>query len=77
MVLVVLSSGTLSSNGSANLTSTYIGYGSGSNTLTGDANLTYTSASSAVVLDSGYLSFTGHKDYGSAVNGSIFKPRIS
>ena len=68
-----LSSGTLSSNGSANLTSTYIGYGSGSNTLTGDANLTYTAASSAVVLDSGYLSFTGHKDVGSSVTGSIFK----
>ena len=68
-----LSSGTLSSNGSANLTSTYIGYGSGSNTLTGDANLTYTAASSAVVLDSGYLSFTGHKDFGSSVTGSIFK----
>lgn len=71
-----LSSGTLSSNGSANLTSTYIGYGSGSNTLTGDANLTYTAASSAVVLDSGYLSFTGHKDFGSSVTGSIFKSSL-
>ncbi len=71
-----LSSGTLSSNGSANLTSTYIGYGSGSNTLTGDANLTYTPASSAVVLDSGYLSFTGNKDFGSSVTGSIFKSSL-
>jgi len=58
------------------LTSTYIGYGSGSNTLTGDANLTYTPASSAVVLDSGYLSFTGNKDFGSSVTGSIFKSSL-
>lgn len=55
------------------LTSTYIGYGSAGNALTGDANLTYTAASSAVVLDSGYLSFTGNKDFGSSVTGSIFK----
>lgn len=55
------------------LTATYIGYGSAGNALTGDANLTYTAASSAVVIDSGYLSFTGHKAYGSTVAGSIFK----
>jgi len=71
-----LSSGALSSTGSASLTATYLGYGSGSNTLTGDANLTYTAASSAVALDSGYLSFTGHKAYGSAVNGSIFRSSL-
>lgn len=71
-----LSGGALSSTGSANLTATYLGYGSGSNTLTGDANLTYTAASSAVALDSGYLSFTGHKNYGSAVNGSIFRSSL-
>jgi len=67
-----LSSGALSASG-VSLTSTYIGYGSAGNAVTGDANLTYTAASSAVALDSGYLSFTGHKAYGSAVNGSIFR----
>ena len=71
-----LSSGALSSTGSANLTSTYLGYGSAGNAVTGDANLTYTAASSAVALDSGYLSFTGHKNYGSAVNGSIFRSSL-
>ncbi|MBK7377259.1 MAG: hypothetical protein IPJ02_17440 [Chitinophagaceae bacterium] len=70
-----LSSGALSATGGS-LTATYLGYGSGSNTLTGDANLTYTAASSAVALDSGYLSFTGHKNYGSAVNGSIFRSSL-
>jgi len=61
---------------STSLTSTYIGYGSAGNAVTGDANLTYTAASSAVALDSGYLSFTGHKAYGSAVNGSIFRSSL-
>lgn len=67
-----LSGGALTST-AGSLTSTYIGYGSAGNALTGDANLTYTAASSAVVIDSGYLSFTGHKAYGSTVAGSIFK----
>ena len=70
-----LSSGALSATGTS-LTSTYIGYGSAGNAVTGDANLTYTAASSAVALDSGYLSFTGHKNYGSAVNGSIFRSSL-
>jgi len=70
-----LSSGALSASG-VSLTSTYIGYGSAGNAVTGDANLTYTAASSAVALDSGYLSFTGHKNYGSAVNGSIFRSSL-
>ena len=70
-----LSSGDLSATGTS-LTSTYIGYGSAGNAVTGDANLTYTAASSAVALDSGYLSFTGHKNYGSAVNGSIFRSSL-
>lgn len=70
-----LSSGALSATGTS-LTSTYIGYGSAGNAVTGDANLTYTAASSAVALDSGYLSFTGHKSFGSSVTGSIFRSSI-
>lgn len=69
-----MSSGVLTA--SSNLTATYLGYGNGSNTLTGDANLTYTAASSAVALDSGYLSFTGSASYGSTVAGSIFRSSL-
>lgn len=61
---------------STSLTSTYIGYGSAGNAVTGDANLTRTAASGAVALDSGYLSFTGSASYGSTVAGSIFRSSL-
>ena len=70
-----LSSGALSATGTS-LTSTYIGYGSAGNAVTGDANLTRTAASGAVALDSGYLSFTGSASYGSTVAGSIFRSSL-
>ena len=57
----------------ANLTATYMGYGSAGNALTGSENNTWTAATNMQTIDSGVIKLTGSATYGDAGVGSIFK----
>lgn len=59
--------------GSPALAATYIGYGSGANVLTGEADYSFATTDNIATLNNGAFSFTGSQTFGAAGAGSIYK----